>query len=394
MKIAILTSGILPVPAVQGGAVENLTDSYLAYNDQHHLHDITIYSVWHPDIEKHPALQSKANHYQFIKTSRPIDKLCKRIHHLLHQKDEYYHYTIDYYLTQAIKHIKHEHYDAIIIENRPGYALKLKELTQTPLIYHLHNEKLSTAVDQAQAIYDAATTIITVSDYITNRVRTIHINDTKCVTVYNGIDLSTFNRAQADKPALSFAPDDFVMVFSGRMTQEKGIMQLIEAMNHLRDYPNIKLMVIGSTFFANAANDDDFTRELRAKAKPLKDRIIFTGFIPYHEMPTYLAAAHVAIIPSVWDDPFPTTVLEAQAMGLPIISTRRGGIPEEVTPQNALLLTTDDTFVQQLTDTILDLYHHPEKRQTMSTASLENSKYYDHIRYAEDFFNAIAQCNK
>ena len=46
MKIAIITSGILPVPAVQGGAVENLTDYYLEYNEQHCLHDITVYSVW------------------------------------------------------------------------------------------------------------------------------------------------------------------------------------------------------------------------------------------------------------------------------------------------------------------------------------------------------------
>ena len=44
MKIAILTSGILPVPAVQGGAVENFLDFFLEYNDQQKLHDITVYS--------------------------------------------------------------------------------------------------------------------------------------------------------------------------------------------------------------------------------------------------------------------------------------------------------------------------------------------------------------
>ena len=56
MKIAVLTSGILPVPAVQGGAVENFLDYFLEYNSVHHLHDITVYSVWHPDVENHPAL--------------------------------------------------------------------------------------------------------------------------------------------------------------------------------------------------------------------------------------------------------------------------------------------------------------------------------------------------
>ena len=43
----------------------------------------------------------------------------------------------------------------------------------------------------------------------------------------------------------------------------------------------------------------------------------------------------MAAIPSVWDDPFPTTVLEAQAMALPLIVSDRGGIPEEIGKDNA-----------------------------------------------------------
>jgi glycosyltransferase involved in cell wall biosynthesis len=99
--------------------------------------------------------------------------------------------------------------------------------------------------------------------------------------------------------------------------------------------------------------------------------------------------ADVAIIPSVWDDPVPTTVLEAQAMGLPIISTHRAGIPEVVKKENAILLDTDEHFVENLANAILDLYKHPEKRAAMSKASLERSKFFDKETYARNFFNAI-----
>ena len=58
MKIAILTSGILPVPAVQGGAVENLIDFYMEYNNLHQLHDITVYSIWDKGVESNPILKS------------------------------------------------------------------------------------------------------------------------------------------------------------------------------------------------------------------------------------------------------------------------------------------------------------------------------------------------
>ena len=81
MRIAILTSGILPVPAVQGGAVENLTDIYLEYNDQHKLHDITIYSIWHPDVKKHPALKSEINHYKYIKVNSWWSKAKKWLYY-------------------------------------------------------------------------------------------------------------------------------------------------------------------------------------------------------------------------------------------------------------------------------------------------------------------------
>ena len=66
MRIAILTCGILPIPAVQGGAVENLIDFYLEYNNIHKLHDITVYSPWAPKVETHPALSSDVNHYIYI----------------------------------------------------------------------------------------------------------------------------------------------------------------------------------------------------------------------------------------------------------------------------------------------------------------------------------------
>ena len=173
------------------------------------------------------------------------------------------------------------------------------------------------------------------------------------------------------------------------MNRDKGIMELIGAMNLLKDYPQIKLMVIGSTFFGNATSDDTFTTELKIHAEPLKERIIFTGFIPYSNIPNYLQMADVAVIPSIWNDPFPTTVLEAQAMGLPIITTRRGGIPEEVTEENAILLDTDEHFIDNLASTILNLYHHPEKRQQMSAASLERSKRFDKEAYAKHFFAAL-----
>ena len=390
MKIAILTSGILPVPAVQGGAVETLVDAYLAYNERHRQHDITVYSVGHPDVKAHPALKSDVNHYVYIDVSSLKAKIDKQIFRYLLNHYCYYDYTIEYFLQKAMKQISKQHYDMIVLENRPAYALKMLGRTAAPLVYHLHNENLTPEVPKSYEIYGAATGIITVSDYIHRRVQAIQPDDTKTVTVYNGIDLSAFsNHGHTERVQQGLRDTDFVLLFSGRITQEKGIVQLMEAMRRLKDYPDIKLLVLGSSFYGGSSNDNDLTRLLRDKAAPLTDRIIFTGFVPYNQMPAYLQMADVAVVPSVWDDPFPTTVLEAQAMELPIITTRRGGIPEEVTEDNAILLDTDEHFVDNLAEAILDLYQHPEKRQQMSQASLQRSKLFDKERYARNFFAAL-----
>lgn len=389
MKIAILTSGILPVPAVQGGAVENLIDYYLEYNNQHRLHDITVYSVWHPNVESHASHESKINHYKYIKVTGWYTKLKKKLYHLIHG-EEYYHYSIEYYLHEAITDIKNQQYDIILIENRPGYALKIKKITNAKLVYHLHNEKLDIKSPQYQEIYDAAFRILTVSNYIKSRVETINPQDTKTKTIYNGIDLNAFSKkAQISKKTIGLSNDDFLLVFSGRVNREKGIMELLEATDLLKENSQIKLMVIGGSFFGNTTNDDEFMKNLKAKAEPLKNRILFTGFIPYYDMPNYLSMADIAVIPSVWDDPFPTTILEAQAMGLPIITTQRGGIPEEVTEKNAILLNTDENFVENLAAGILDLYEHPEKRKQMAAAGLERAKLFDKDTYAKNFFKAL-----
>ena len=396
MKIAILTSGILPVPAVQGGAVENLIDFYLEYNQQHRLHDITVYSIWHPDVEQIPALLSDVNHYYYTNTSNLRAKVFRRIHKLFHP-NEYYNYFIEYFFEQAYQKLEKEHYDCIILENRPGYVYKLSQRGISNLVLHLHNDLLNDFTPHATDIYMQLNKIITVSNYIKQRVETIpaHKSDTdsKAITVYNGINLQNFTQRKnspVSREILGFSDTDFILVYSGRLNKEKGIGQLIDAMLLLSDLPNIKLMIIGSTFFGNATKDDDFVCSLKEKALPIKERIIFTGFVPYKEMPDYLQLADIAVIPSVWDDPFPTTVLEAQSIGLPIITTNRGGIPEEVTDTSAIIVPTEQHFTKELANAIRQLHLDPQKRTDMALAAHRNAVNYSKERYSRDFFNALA----
>ena len=390
MKIAILTCGILPIPAVQGGAVENLIDFYLEYNNIHKQHDITVYSPWDPKVETQSALASDVNHYHYIDVNSLTYRIARRIYSYFHQ-DEYYNYFIEYYFEKVYADLKKRDYDYIIIENGAGLAYKLSLRGYKNLILHMHNEVRESRAKYHPTIFNSIKKILTVSDYIKGKATTFFPAN-KIETIHNGIDLKNFIRKAEpciNRQQIGFDDNDFVMVYSGRINKEKGVSELIDAMLLLKDIQDIKLMIIGGTFFGNSDNENAYVQSLKAKAHSIQHHILFTGYVSYDKIPDYLQMADIAVIPSIWDDPFPTTELEAQAMGLPIITTCRGGIPEEVTEENAILLETDEHFVNNLAGSILDLYRHPEKREQMSKASIEHSKLFDKEVYAEKFFAAL-----
>src|SRR5205085_7355639 len=82
---------------------------------------------------------------------------------------------------------------------------------------------------------------------------------------------------------------------------------------------------------------------IAALARPLGDRVVFGGGIPHAELPAYYALADAFAMPSTGQEPFPLPVLEALAAGVPVVATRRGGLPEVVRDQvNGALVAPGD----------------------------------------------------
>jgi glycosyltransferase involved in cell wall biosynthesis len=388
MKLAILTCGMLSIPAVQGGAVENLIDFYLEYNDIHKLHDITIYSPWDPKVRTHPALASDVNHYIYIDVTSLRARTARKIYSYCHH-DEYYNYFIEYYFEKVYNNLKKKDFDYIIIENGAGLTYKLSQRGHKNLILHLNNDLLNSNSRYHDIIFNSLSKILTCSNYIKERVSTIQPSD-KIQTLYNAINVNCFfpkETSNISREQMEFTDEDFVIAYSGRVNNEKGISELIDAMLLLKDSIKYKLMIIGGTFYGNAKNEDAFVQSLKEKAEVIKDRIVFTGFVPYNNMPDYLHLADIAVLPSMWDEPFGLTIVEALAAGLPLITTRSGGIPE-ICEGVATIVERKD-IVNNLATAILDLYNHPEKRRKMTTASIERAKLFDKGPYAEKFFATI-----
>lgn len=109
--------------------------------------------------------------------------------------------------------------------------------------------------------------------------------------------------------------------FLGRITHEKGVELLIEAFAAMRQPAQL---VIGGRI-------DEATRT-RLQAMAGDRAITFLGFV----MPAdFFRRIDVLVVPSIWDDPLPTVILEGQTAGKPAIGSTRGGIPEAIGSNDA-----------------------------------------------------------
>ena len=113
------------------------------------------------------------------------------------------------------------------------------------------------------------------------------------------------------------------ILFFGRLSKEKGIDTLIEAM---RDLPGIKLKIVGT-------GPEKENYELRIMNYGLKN-IETLGYKSGQELNEIIANAKFIVVPSVWYENYPMSVLESYALGVPALVANIGGLPEMIPNQD------------------------------------------------------------
>ncbi|MBQ7443822.1 MAG: glycosyltransferase family 4 protein [Bacteroidaceae bacterium] len=386
MEIAILTSGILPVPATQGGAVEALIDHYINRNALTGEHEFTVFSVAPPTGTPRPTLPHTS--YVHVPTATPWARMRRKLRSWLSAPGFYNYFINDFYLT-CRQRLLRRRWDAIVLENRPGYAIDLRRHYDGPIILHQHLDSVNADTPRGDDICRALTHAIGVSDYICRRMAQVG-TPLPTTTVYNGIDTERFARAAtARRSDFGLSPGDFVVAYCGRIDPIKGVAELIDAMVQLRDMGNLHLLVVGGSFYGNAAGcDTPFIEALKTAAKPIRERIHFTGFVPYERVPSLLKMADLAVMPSTCQEAFQLTVVEAMAAGVPVVATRSGGVPE-ICEGVACIVDHGEHLAQRLAKAIATLAADPQERRAMSARGLMRAQRFAHTAYADAFLHAL-----
>lgn len=135
-------------------------------------------------------------------------------------------------------------------------------------------------------------------------------------------DLIDGERITRLKAKYGIKPIDFVIGYSGRLVKDKGIIELVKAFDRLKNANNCRLLLVGMFEERDALPEEIKNRILN------DERIIYTGFVN-GGMEYYYSLMDVYVLPS-YREGFPTGVLEAQSMRLPVITTRVTGCCDSI----------------------------------------------------------------
>jgi glycosyltransferase involved in cell wall biosynthesis len=168
--------------------------------------------------------------------------------------------------------------------------------------------------------------------------------------------------ASAQPESRSSAASDLpYILYFGRIDREKGLETLVRAFHECGD--GVRLLIVGTDLDGERGRLEAIASDIGAAG------IEFRGHQNRHELDALIAGCLFTVIPSEIFDNCPMCVLESFAHGKPVVGSRVGGIPEQITPEVGYLFEPGN--VAELACRLRELISDADLRQRMGSAARE-----------------------
>lgn len=179
-----------------------------------------------------------------------------------------------------------------------------------------------------QRVYRQARITQSISRYLAQRSRRMGNKKGEIILLPNGVDLNLFQEKLSEpekndlKKSLNIASDEFVLISVSRLVLKNAIADVIKAVNFLlyKSGIKVKLLLLG------IGPDENILKKLAIK-QGVAEQVIFLGYKDYAQVPKYLEISDVFIRPSL-SEGLGNSFLESMALGVPVVGTKVGGIPD------------------------------------------------------------------
>jgi glycogen synthase len=278
----------------------------------------------------------------------------------------------------------------------------LKQLLGIPLVLSTHSleprrpwkeEQLGSGYNVStwleKTAYENADGVIAVSTAMRQDVHEVYgVPFEKIRVIYNGIDLNQYQPTpNLDVLAhYKINPEKPFVLFVGRITRQKGIIHLVNAIKYLR--PGLQVVLC-----AGAPDTEEIGKEMAAKVEQARaatenEIIWIPEIVPKERIISLYTHAAVFVCPSVYE-PFGIINLEAMACNTPVVASAVGGIPEVVVPNETGLLVpfepvsannfepkNPEQFARDLAEGVNSLFASPDRIKEMGAKSRQRVEKY------------------
>lgn len=380
--------GVMPVPAVCGGAIETLITSIVKKYSKEDGFRLTIFSVYHKEAveaaKKYPDVRfvwthtntfwNLSKHAVFLAVRELTGKTIR---------------VLQRHYNEIAPVIQNEKFDLLIVEGGDEQAVIdiAKGYTREQLVFHAHIH----FIPKEEAVKGYGH-MIGVSEFVVREYEKACKIPVDTHVLRNAIDLDKFNKTISEeerkklRKKLGLQEDDFVVLYVGRLIALKGILELMQAVLSIND-KHVKLLVVGSANFGKWAFSS-YERKVKRIFEQNKNRIIFTGYVDNAEVYKYASVADVQCVPTLVEEAAGLVLMEAMAEGLPLIVTKSGGVTEYVDDSTALMIEQEN-IVDNLKNAICYMKEHLEVRKQMSKNAKIQSKRYNEAIYYKNFIDLI-----
>jgi glycosyltransferase involved in cell wall biosynthesis len=247
--------------------------------------------------------------------------------------------------------------------------------------------------------------VICCSDYMISHVRwAFGVPPDKLIMIPNGVNFEAYAKKEngdLKKFRNQFAlPQEKIVLFVGRLVNEKGAQVLVRAAPTVLERTNAKFIIVGNGYMRDQLADI-------AKRIGVASKILFTGFVAEETLRGLQRSADVSVVPSLFE-PFGIVALEAMAAGSPVVISDVGGLSEIVTHDvdgvkvysddpNSLAwgitkVLTDENYAQQLKD---NAYKRIQEKYNWNRIAQKTKTIYEKVlnEYSKSFWARETESN-
>ena len=252
-----------------------------------------------------------------------------------------------------------------------GKVFGIRSVISTHNIYHVPTSGLYR--NFCGWVFNNADHVLCLSQQSADEIKSIVKEKGKVGVFTSWVDLNKF-KAQSSK--LKAKQDigwegKFVVLFVGRLVEEKGILILLEAAKKWNK--NITLAVAGT---------GPLEENIKHQSSNINN-LVYLGKVDNDELPKYYNAADVTIVPSIHEEGFGRVIPESLACGTPVIGSNRGAIPEVLNNSVGKVI---DISAKEIKETVEFYYKNKNKLEELAKNARGHAKKSYSVKNIEKIF--------